>query len=460
MKIVIVGAGQVGGTLAENLASEANDISLIDTDEHRLRELQDRLDIRTVPGRGSHPDVLESAGIEDADMIVAVTSSDEVNMLACQIAFSLYRTPQKIARVRAGSYISKTYREKLFNDAHVPVDVLITPEQVVTDYICKLVEHPGALQVLDFADARVQLMAIRALANGPMVGHQLSDIREQMPDVDARVAAIYRQDRSIMPQGDTVIEVGDEVFLVAARSDIIKVMNYLRRSEKPYRRLIIAGGGNIGFRLAKALEASHNVKLIEYHESRAEFLAESLDKTVVLNGQAADRELLLEENIDKTDVFIAVTNDDEVNIMASLLAKRLGARKVMTLITNPVYAELMQGSQIDIAISPQQATTSSLLSHVRRGDTVNVHSLRRGAAEALEIVAHGDAKSSKVVGKSIEALTLPPGSTIAALVRQGKVIITHHDTVIESDDHVIVFMMDKRHTRDIEKLFQVGFTFF
>ncbi len=460
MKIVIVGAGQVGGTLAENLASEANDISLIDTDEHRLRELQDRLDIRTVPGRGSHPDVLESAGIEDADMIVAVTSSDEVNMLACQIAFSLYRTPQKIARVRAGSYISKTYREKLFNDAHVPVDVLITPEQVVTDYICKLVEHPGALQVLDFADARVQLMAIRALANGPMVGHQLSDIREQMPDVDARVAAIYRQDRSIMPQGDTVIEVGDEVFLVAARSDILKVMNYLRRSEKPYRRLIIAGGGNIGFRLAKALEASHNVKLIEYHESRAEFLAESLDKTVVLNGQAADRELLLEENIDKTDVFIAVTNDDEVNIMASLLAKRLGARKVMTLITNPVYAELMQGSQIDIAISPQQATTSSLLSHVRRGDTVNVHSLRRGAAEALEIVAHGDAKSSKVVGKSIEALTLPPGSTIAALVRQGKVIITHHDTVIESDDHVIVFMMDKRHTRDIEKLFQVGFTFF
>ncbi|PCJ34918.1 MAG: Trk system potassium transporter TrkA [Cellvibrionales bacterium] len=460
MKIVIVGAGQVGGTLAENLASEANDISLIDPDEKRLRELQDRLDIRTVPGLGSHPDVLESAGIEDADMIVAVTSSDEVNMLACQIAFSLYRTPTKIARVRDSSYISKAYREKLFNDAHVPVDVLITPEQVVTDYICKLVEHPGALQVLDFADGRVQLMAIRALAGGPMVGHQLSEIREEMPGVDARAAAIYRQDRSIVPQGDTVIEEGDEVFFVAARSDIIKVMSFLRRAEKPYRRLIIAGGGNIGFRLAKALEGSYNVKLIEYNFSRAEYLAESLNKTVVLNGQAADRELLLEENIDKTDVFIAVTNDDEVNIMASLLAKRLGARKVMTLITNPVYAELMQGSQIDIAVSPQQATTSSLLSHVRRGDTVNVHSLRRGAAEALEIVAHGDAKSSKVVGKAIEDLTLPVGSTIAALVRHGEVIITHHDTVIESDDHVIVFMIDKRHTRDVEKLFQVGFTFF
>lgn len=460
MKIVIVGAGQVGGTLAENLASEANDISLIDPDEKRLRELQDRLDIRTVPGLGSHPDVLELAGIEDADMLVAVTSSDEVNMLACQIAFSLYRTPTKIARVRDRSYTSKAYREKLFNDAHVPVDVLITPEQVVTDYICKLVEHPGALQVLDFADGVVQLMGVRAHAGGPMIGHQLSEIREEMPGVDARAAAIYRQDRSIVPQGDTVIEEGDEVFFVAARSDILKVMSFLRRSKKPYRRLIIAGGGNIGFRLANALEGSYNVKLIEYNLSRAEYLAEALNRTVVLNGQAADRELLLEENIDKTDVFIAVTNDDEVNIMASLLAKRLGARKVMTLITNPVYAELMQGSEIDIAVSPQQATTSSLLSHVRRGDTVNVHSLRRGVAEALEIVAHGDAKNSKVVGKSIEDLTLPAGSTIAALVRRGEVIITHHDTVIESEDHVIVFMIDKRHTRDVEKLFQVGFTFF
>lgn len=460
MKIVIVGAGQVGGTLAENLASEANDISLIDPDEKRLRELQDRLDIRTVPGLGSHPDVLELAGIEDADMLVAVTSSDEVNMLACQIAFSLYRTPTKIARVRDRSYTSKAYREKLFNDAHVPVDVLITPEQVVTDYICKLVEHPGALQVLDFADGVVQLMGVRAHAGGPMIGHQLSEIREEMPGVDARAAAIYRQDRSIVPQGDTVIEEGDEVFFVAARSDILKVMSFLRRSKKPYRRLIIAGGGNIGFRLANALEGSYNVKLIEYNLSRAEYLAEALNRTVVLNGQAADRELLLEENIDKTDVFIAVTNDDEVNIMASLLAKRLGARKVMTLITNPVYAELMQGSEIDIAVSPQQATTSSLLSHVRRGDTVNAHSLRRGVAEALEIVAHGDAKNSKVVGKSIEDLTLPAGSTIAALVRRGEVIITHHDTVIESEDHVIVFMIDKRHTRDVEKLFQVGFTFF
>ncbi len=460
MKIVIVGGGQVGGTLAENLASEANDITVIDPQADRLRELQDRLDIRTVNGFGSHPDVLVAAGIEDADMLVAVTNSDELNMMACQVAHSLFRTPKKIARVRSGSYTNSAYSTKLFNDTNVPVDVLITPEQVVTEYICRLIEHPGTLQVLNFADGAVQLVAVRAIKGGPMVGHQLVDIREQIPDVDARAAAIWRQDGPIVPEADTLIEEGDEVFFVAAQADSRKVMKQLQRNEKPYQRIIIAGGGNIGYRLARALEHDYNVKVIEFSAPRGEYLAENLDKAVVLQGQAANRELLLEENIDKTDVFLAVTNDDEVNIMASLLAKRLGARKVMTLITNPVYADLMQGSEIDIAISPQQATTSSLLSHVRRGDTLKVHSLRRGAAEALEIVAHGDRKNSKVVGRAIEDIKLPPGTTIGALVRDGKVIITHHDTLIESDDHAIVFMIDKQHTRAVEKLFQVGFTFF
>lgn len=460
MKIVIVGAGQVGGTLAENLASEANDITIVDPDGARLRELQERLDIRTVNGHGSHPDTLVAAGIEDADMLVAVTNSDEINMTACQVAHSLFRTPTKIARVRASSYTHSEHSEKLFGDKSVPVDVLITPEQVVTDYISKLIDHPGTLQVLDFAEGAVQLVALRAVAGGPMVDHALLEIREQLPGVDARAAAIFRQDRPIVPDAATVIHEGDEVFFIAARPDIRKVMLELRRTEKPYHRIIIAGGGNIGYRLAKTLEHKYNVKVIEYSAERSQYLAERLNNSVILHGQAANRELLLEENIDKTDVFLAVTNDDEVNIMASLLAKRLGARKVMTLITNPVYAELMQGSEIDIAISPQQATTSSLLSHVRRGDTLIVHSLRRGAAEALEIVAHGDAKNSKVVGRKIEDIKLPPGTTIGALVRAGKVIITHHDTLVEQDDHAIVFMIDKRYTREIEKLFQVGFSFF
>ena len=460
MKIIIIGAGQVGGTLAENLAREYNDITVIDIDGKALRLLQDRLDIRTVAGLGSHPDVLVRAGIEDADMLVAVTNSDEVNIIACQVAYSLFHTPTKIARIRAYSYSNPKYYDKLFNDKHMPVDVMITPEQVVTDYISKLVAQPGALQVLDFADGVIQLVGLRAAKNSPLVGQELQTLKAHIPNVDARVAAIYRRDRALFPTGQTVIEDGDEVFFIAAKNNIREVMSELRKLEKPYQRLIIAGGGNIGFRLSRALEGSYNLKIIESSKARCEFLSEKLDKAVVLNGSATDQELLLDENIDKADVFLALTNDDEVNIMASLLAKKLGTRKVMTLISNPVYADLMQGGDIDIAISPQQATTSSLLAHVRRADTVSVHSLRRGAAEALEIVVHGDEKSSKVVGRKIEDIPSPPGATLAALVRDGEVHIAHRHTVIKSGDHVIVFVVDKANTRAVEKLFTVGFTFF
>jgi trk system potassium uptake protein TrkA len=460
MKIIIVGAGQVGGTLAEHLAGEANDITVVDIDSDRLRELQDRLDIRTVQGMGCYPDVLMRAGIEDADMIVTVTSSDEINMLACQVAYSLYRTPTKIARVRAQNYAMPRIRDKLFSADHLAVDVLITPEKVVTDYIHRLVEQPGSLQVLDFGSGIMQLVAVRAYDHGPLVGRQLRSLRQNMPGVDCRVAAIFRKDRPIVPEGDTAIEAGDEVFFIAAKKNIRKVMGALHERENPYRRLIIAGGGNIGFRLAQALEKDYNVKIIEFSKPRCEFLAEHLTRATVLNGSATDQELLLEESIDKTDLFLALTNDDEVNIMASLLAKRLGARKVMTLIQNQVYANLMQGGEIDIAISPQQATTSLLLTHVRKSGAVNVHSLRRGAAEALEIIVHGDAKSSKVVGRRIEDIKSPPGATLAALERNGEVVIARRDTVIESGDHAIVFVIDKKRVKDIERLFQVGFSFF
>lgn len=460
MKIIIVGAGQVGGTLAENLAREYNDITVVDVDGKALRVLQDRLDIRTVAGIGSHPDVLVRAGIEDADMLVAVTNSDEVNIIACQVAYSLFHTPTKIARIRAYNYTNPKYYDKLFNDKHMPVDVMITPEQVVTDYISKLVAQPGALQVLDFADGIIQLVGLRAVENSPLVGQELRTLKEHIPQADARVAAIYRRDRALFPTGTTVIQDGDEVFFIAAKNNIRKVMSELRKLEKPYQRLIIAGGGNIGYRLTKALENDYNIKIIEYSKQRAEFLSEKLNRAVVLNGSATDQELLLDENIDQADVFLALTNDDEVNIMASLLAKRLGTKKVMTLISNPVYADLMQGGDIDVAISPQQATTSSLLAHVRRADTVSVHSLRRGAAEALEIIVHGDEKSSKVVGRKIEDIQSPPGATLAALVRDGEVHIAHGNTVINSGDHVIVFVVDKANTRAVEKLFTVGFSFF
>ena len=457
MKIIILGAGQVGASVAQNLASEANDITVVDNNSRRVTELQDRLDIRAVVGHAAHPDVLKQAGADDADMIIAVTNSDETNMIACQVAYTLFHTPTKIARVRESEYLK---HEKLFSQESLPIDFRISPEQLVTDYIQRLIEHFGALQVLDFADRKVQLVAVRAYYGGPLVGHELKDLSVHIPGIQARVAAIFRGGKPIIPEGDTIIEAEDEVFFIAAKDNIRAVMSELRRLDKPAKRVMLAGGGNIGIRLAKALEEHYQVKIIERNPERARMLSEELSSAIVLLGDAADEDLLFEENIENTDVFCALTNDEEANILSAMLAKRLGARKVMSIINRASYVDLVQSETIDIAISPQQATIGSLLTHIRRGDVVVVHSLRRGAAEAIEAVAHGDPRTSKVVGRSIEQLKLPAGTTIGAIVRGDEVIIAHHDTVIESDDHVILFLVDKRRISEVERLFQVGVTFF
>jgi trk system potassium uptake protein TrkA len=451
LKIVILGAGQVGRTAAYHLSrEEANEVTVVDTDEEVLRDLQDRLDVRTVAGNASYPSVLEAAGAAEADILIALTSSDEVNMMACEVAFTLYRTPTKIARIRAAEYTS---RPELFSEEALPVDVFISPEQLVTEYVERLIHYPGALQVLDFADGKVRLVAVRAHEGGLLVGQQLRALREHVRDVEARIVAIYRAGRSITPGGDTIVEDGDEVFFLAARDDIRRVMSEMRKEEHPLRRVVIAGGGNVGFRLAKALEKQNQVKLIERDAKRARRISELLENTIVLNGDAADEELLIEENIDGTDVFAALTNSEEANILSSMLAKRLGARKVMALINKPSYAELIESGSIDIAISPQTITIGSLLAHVRRGDVVRVHSLRRGAAEALEAIVHGDERSSRVVGKRVEEIKLPDGALIGAIVRGEKVIMAHHDTVVHCDDHVILFLSDRRHVEAVERLF-------
>ncbi|MCO7226572.1 Trk system potassium transporter TrkA [Pleionea sp. CnH1-48] len=457
MKIIILGAGQVGGTLAVNLAGEDNDITVVDTDAKRLRELQDHLDLRTIVGCGSYPNILQQAGADDADMLIAVTNSDETNMIACQVAFSLFHTPRKIARVRAPSYLS---RKDLFQTDSIPVDVVISPEQLVVDSIAHLVDNPGALQVMDFADGRVRLVAVRAYYGGLLVGNALSALREHMPTIETRVAAIFREGQAIMPTGDTVIEADDEVFFLAARHHIRTVMGELQKLEHTYERIMIAGGGNIGLGLAQRLETNYSVKLIEHSAKRAQAISEELEDTIVLHGDASNQEMLSDENIENIDVFIAVTNNDEVNIMSAILAKRMGARKTMVLINRSAYVDLMQGYEIDIAISPQQATIGSLLTHIRRGDVANVYSLRRGAAEALEAIAHGDEQTSRVVGRAIGEIDLPPGTTIGAIVRGDQVLIAHDNIVIQSDDHVILFLVDKKYVFDVEQLFQVDFAFF
>ena len=451
MKILILGAGQVGRTAAEHLSrEEANEVTLVDSNEETLRDLQERLDVRTVAGNAAHPTVLEAAGAAEADILVALTSSDEVNMLACEVAFTLFRTPTKIARIRASEYTS---RPALFATEGLAVDVFISPEQLVTDYVERLIQHPGTLQVLDFADGKVRLVGVRARSGGRLVGQPLRELPHHLPKLAVRVVAIYRDGRSIPPEGDTLIEDGDEVFFLAARDDIRRVMAELRAPDTAVRRIVIAGGGHIGLRLARTLEKNNQVKLIERDPRRARRVAELLESTIVLQGDAADEELLIEENIDSADVFAAMTNSEEANILSAMLAKRLGAGKAMALINKPSYTELVESSSIDIAISPQTITIGSLLAHVRRGDVVRVHALKRGAAEALEAIVHGDERSSRIVGRMVGEITLPEGAIIGAVVRGDEVIMAHHDTPVLADDHVILFLADRRHLEAVERVF-------
>lgn len=456
MKIIILGAGQVGSSLAQHLATESNDITVVDQNSTLLRHLEEHEDLRTVTGHAAHPHTLLRAGAEDADMIIAVTNSDETNMVACQIAHTLFRTPTKIARVREADYL---HHPDIFGSDGLAIDVRISPEQLVTHYIERLIDYPDALQVLDFADGKVQLVAVKAFYGGLLVGRALSDLEELIPDVETRVVAVFRRDKPIVPEGNTVVIPDDEVFFLAATKNVLKVMGTLRELDRQCRRVMIAGGGNIGTRLAEALERKYHVKLIDHNRTRTEEISEVLNKTIVLQGEVVDENLLREENIEEIDIFCAVTNDEQVNILSAMLAKRLGARKVMALINRAAYVDLVQSSSIDIAISPQQATIGKLLAHVRRGDMVVVHSLRRGAAEAIEAIAHGDSRTSKVVGKRIEQIKLPPGTIIGAIVRGQQVIMAHHDTMIMAEDHVILFMTDKKRINAVERLFQVGITF-
>lgn len=457
MKILILGAGQVGSSAAYHLSrEEANEVTVVDMRPDVLRELQDRLDIRTVVGHAAYPDVLNRAGANDADIVVALTDTDETNMVACQVAYTMFHTPTKIARIRSAEYMKA---HKLFTQDAIPIDVRISPEQLVCEYVEQLILYPGATQVLDFASGRVRLVGVMADRDGLLVGQRIATLKDHIPNTEGRIAAIYRQGKAMLPDGDTVIQEGDEVFFIADRKDIRVFMSEMRRLEDPVRRVVIAGGGNIGVRLALALEQTNQVKIIERDSRRARHISEQVNKAIVLVGDAADEELLLEENIDNVDVFCALTNSEEANILSSMLAKRLGSHKVMALINRASYVDLVESGSIDIAISPQQVTIGSLLAHVRRGDVVKVHSLRRGAAEAIEAIAHGSNETSKVVGRAIEDVDLPAGVAIVALVRNDQVMIAHHDTVIDSDDHVILFMTDRRKIEHLEQLFQVGVSF-
>jgi trk system potassium uptake protein TrkA len=475
MNIIIIGAGRVGESVAESLASEQNDITVIDTDPHHLAALQDRIDMRGVVGNGIEPSVLKEAGAADADMLIACAPMDETNLVACKIAHDLFHIQTRIARLRSTAFADGS---PLMGAQGFAVDEVICPEESLTTYISKLIEFPEALQVLEFSQKRVSLIAVRAVAGGALVDHTISELPRVAAGLPMRIVAIYRPDamgaeEQVLCEGDTRIEAGDEVFVVAANVHVRRVLDALRRRDEPVRRVMIAGGGRVGLRLARRIASVCRVKIIEADPARCEYLSTQLPSdTLILRGDTTDEDLLEGENVRETDLFLALTSEDEDNIMACLLAKRMGARRVLALINRRAYADLVQGqgTQIDIAISPSQAVIGELLAHVRRGDVAAVHSLRRGAAEVLEAVARGDRKTSRVVGRRIDELGLPAGAQIGAIVRDvpvagstkidKEVVIPHHDTVIETNDHVVVFVPHKRLVRPVEKLFQVGASFF
>ena len=462
MNIIILGAGRVGESVAESLVSEQNDITVIDQDGARLRLLEDRLDLRGVVGNGIEPSVLREAGAQDADMVIACAAADEANLVVCKVAHDLFHVPSTIARLRSPEFQQGT---ELLGKNGFAVDHVICPEASVTRYIHQLIRYPEALQVLEFAAGRASLIAVRAAEGGALVGHRIGEFRERVPQAEMRVVALYRQDTEIEATLDARILAGDEVFVLADTHKIREVLGAIHPVDQPVRRVMIAGGGRVGLRLARSLAGQCEVKLIELDPKRCEYLAGQLpSSTLVLHGDGADEDLLLDESVGEMDLFLALTSDDEDNILSSMLAKRLGAGRVMALINRRAYAEMMQGSTIDIAISPAQTVIGELLTHLRRGDVAAVHSLRRGAAEALEGVARGDAKTSRLVGRRVQDIRLPQGARIGAIVRgQGEasqVLMPHHDTVIETDDHIIVFIPSKRLVREVEKLFQVSATFF
>ena len=484
MKIIILGAGRVGQSVADSLVSERNDITVIDTDAERLRDLESRFDLRGVVGNGIEPAVLAEAGAQDTDLLIACAAQDETNLVCCKVAQLMFNIPKRIARVRSTGFQRD---ERLVGPEGFAVDRIICPEESLTRYIGKLIDYPEAMQVREFAGGRACLGSVRARAGAPMVGHTVAEMRNSTPDVAVRLVAIYRRfpeepDRFVACAGETRIEPGDEVFVLAAREHIAHVLATLHRRDatpvRPVRRIMIAGGGRVGLHLALELGKEPGrflVKIIEDDSARCIELASRLPSDVlVLQGDTTDENLLGDESIDEIDLFLALTDDDEDNIMSCLLAKRLGARRVLALINRRSYADLMHGTQIDIALSPAQAMLGELLAYVRQGDVQAVHSLRRGVAEALEIVVRGDRKTSRVVGRKVSDLALPRDVHIGLIVRglpdspdvsadelrEPQVIIPRSATALESGDHVVFFLPHKRLVRDVEKLFRVSPTFF
>ncbi len=454
MKIIILGAGQVGSSLTESLCKD-HDITVIDLDEQKLLKLQSRFDIRTIVGSGVYPDVLRSAGAETADMLVAVSSSDEANLVACQVALALFQTPKRIARVRAPQL---SQEKTLFQPGYIDIHALINPAELVIDRMVRQIQHPGASMVFDFAEGLIQMASIAVEPNSILVGQNIKELSEQVQSLPAQIMAVLRDGEMILATDELEVLVHDELFFVTASPYTNQVISLLLGTIRPNRRVMIAGGGNVGMGLAKKLEKDFHVKILDRNTLQCQTASAQLQKTVILQGDASDTEILLAENIDEVDVFCSVTDDDEANLMSAIVAKRLGAKRTITIVNRQTYAHYLveRSADIDIAISPQQITWGKILTHLRKSDMVNVYAIYSGAAEAIEVVVHGDQKTSQVVGRPLRKLPLPSGTKIAAILRDDVVNMPKKDTVLLEGDRIILLVSKRKHIPDIEALFQVS----
>ncbi|MGB7431585.1 MAG: Trk system potassium transporter TrkA [Ahrensia sp.] len=458
MRVIICGAGQVGYGIAERLAAEENDVSVIDTSGDLINRVRDTLDVRGFVGHGSHPDILAAAGAREADMIIAVTLYDEVNMTACQVAHSLFDVPTKIARIRAQSYLQPHFQD-LFSRDNLPIDVIISPEQEVGRVILKRIALPGATDVVSFADEKVTMMAIECREDCPVVNTPLNQLSELFPDLEATVVGVWRNNRLFIPHSSDQLLTDDLVYVVSSKEQVRRTLALFGHEETEARRILIVGGGNIGMFVASELESRvsrTSVKIIERSRARAETIADKLHRTIVMNGSALDQQLLLEADIQDTELMVAVTNDDQVNVLSSVMAKQLGCESTLTLINDPSYQALTPALNLDADINPRAVTISRVLQHVRRGRIRQVHSVQKGMAEVIEAEA---LETSPLVGTPLRVLELPEGMRIGAIYRDGEVIKPNGETIIRARDRVVTFVASDAVAR-VEQMFRVSLEFF
>lgn len=458
MKVIICGAGQVGFHIARYLSAEGNDVTVIDQSSELIGRLGDALDVQAMTGFGSHPDMLERAEAADADMIIAVTQADEVNMVACQVAHSLFNVPTKIARVRAQSYLQPIWAD-LFSRDHMPIDVIISPEFEVARAISRRLLVPGAFESIPLADGKVRVLGVRCTEDCPVINTPLRQLTGIFPDLNIVVVAIIREGRGIVPTADDQMLPGDEVYFVADNDHVSRAIAVFGYEEPMARRVIVGGGGNIGVSLANLIREEHpgvGVKVVEASRERAERAASLLPETTVLHGSILDPEILEEAGVAHTEAIVAVTNDDETNILGSLLAKRHGCRRALTLVNNTNYGPLISTLGIDVVISPQAITVSTVLQHVRRGRIRAVHSLGEGFGEIIEAEI---LETSSLTGQTIREADLPEGVLFGAILREGEVIIPRASTVLQAHDRGVMFVSAES-VKHIEKLFSVRLEYF